>query len=208
MNSDDRNRKMRVLLETYATDNIHNDLSNTANYFRQRIESRVNKGEHDGLFLEMTAAITMIAFSLEANVNFVGHYKKVPGFKKLQSLDEKLAALITHLKIEADFEARPFSTVAPLKKIRNALAHGKPRTPPPQKQEVVGTYDEIYAKQRMQTEWEKAINPEFVVVADDDVGSIWKLLLEKAEIEIWDTLSTSGGGMTFIEFVEEDGTGE
>lgn len=74
-------RRMRVVLERRKVDNIHNDLSNAATYFRKRILERIERGDREGLFLEMMAELTMIAFAVEANLNFVGD-RVIEGWKE------------------------------------------------------------------------------------------------------------------------------
>lgn len=150
----------------------------------------------------MMAALTMTAFALEAILNYVGHFKKIPGWKK-KNVDEKLCALLATLEIERDFKKRPYSTVKPLKTLRNTLAHGKPRTITSEPEVIVGTYDEIYANRDPMKDWEKAITPEFVEIAYIDMCAIEADLFSAAEIEVIETMNGGSWKIEFIDFVED-----
>ncbi|WP_164477710.1 hypothetical protein [Pannonibacter phragmitetus] len=199
----DYKKRMRVLVEKEIVDNIHNDLSNTAFYFKKRIKKRMDTGDQDGIFLEMMAALTMTAFALEAILNYIGHAKEVPAWRK-KSLEEKLAVLLEKLGLKPDFEARPYSTVKQLKDLRNTLAHGKPRTITPEPEEIIGTYDEIYVKPDLRSDWEREVTPEFVEIAYDDMVEIEKELFSAAKIEVMETLNGGSWTITFIDYVDDD----
>lgn len=103
-----------------------------------------------------------------------------------------------------DFEARPYSTVKPLKWLRNRLAHGKPRTISPEPEEIIGTYDEIYGKKNFEADWEKLVTPEFVEIAYEDMTAIEKDLFAAAQIEVWETMESGSWTTTFIEYVDDE----
>jgi len=198
MTDDKPQRKMRVLIEREIVDNIHNDLSNTAHYFKKRVLERLANDDRDGIFLEMMATLTMTAFAFEANLNFLGMTKNVPKWRG-KNLDDKLTTLLELFGLTPNMEERPYSTVGPLKKLRNTLAHGKPRTYA-DNEIFVGTYDEAYKLQRKETEWEAMVNPEFMTMAYDDTDQIWHELLAAAQIEVWETISGQGmHGLTLID---------
>jgi hypothetical protein len=39
---------------------------------KEKIEEKINKGEHDGVALEIMACLIMVAFAFEAKVNLLG----------------------------------------------------------------------------------------------------------------------------------------
>jgi putative transposase len=71
------------------------------------------------------ACLTMIAFAIEANVNFIGSEVMNPWDEALPT-KEKIKMISQKLGFAADFGKRPYQTVTELKQFRDALAHGKP----------------------------------------------------------------------------------
>jgi hypothetical protein len=196
-------KRIRALLEIKNQDLIHNDLSNAAFYFKKRIDERIAKNDHDGIFLEMIAALTMTAFALEANLNFVGS-NKVKGWNDWQSVGNKLKEVCKSLDLNPDHNKRPYATVAKLISIRNTLAHGKPQIVEI-KEEVEGTHDELMARVRnYQNEWEKAVTPAFVAEAYDDVEAIWQEMLKAAKIDVIESTSGGSGGIEFLGYAEPE----
>jgi hypothetical protein len=64
---------IRVRMENDVTDYPHNDVSNAAFFFRERLTRAFEDKERaDGIFLEMIGMMTMTAFALEGYTNFVG----------------------------------------------------------------------------------------------------------------------------------------
>jgi len=200
--NDRRHIKMEVELERSVKDYIHNDLTNAAHHLKKTIETRMAADDRDGIFLDMMAALTMIAFAVEANLNFVGA-KVVQGWVERQSGEKKWAAVLGTLGIEADYAQRPFSTLEQLRQFRDTLAHGKPRVLD-EKETAVGTYDELYSVNEIKSRspWEPYVTLESVQAGYDDMNAIWNLMLEKAGIELHDTLSGWSGGMTYKRDVE------
>lgn len=203
MVSETPQKRIRAMLEIKNVDLIHNELSNAAFYFKNRISERIAKDDHNGLFLEMIAALTMTAFALEANLNFVG-LKKVPNWNDWQSVESKLKEVCKSLGLSPDHNKRPYATVVKLISIRNTLAHGKPQIVEI-KEEAEGTHDELMARVRnYQSEWEKAVCPEFVVEAYDDVEAIWQELLKASKIDVVESMSGGSGGIEFLGYVEPE----
>lgn len=67
---------------------IHNNLSNTAHYFKTIIEKKQKEGG-EGIGLDCMACLVMPAFNFEANVNFLGdHFIK--GWKEKSPFDTKV----------------------------------------------------------------------------------------------------------------------
>ncbi len=195
--NDRRNVRMEVELERSVKDYIHNDIANAAHHLMKTIEARLEKDDRDGIFLDMMAALTMIAFAVEANLNFIGD-RVVEDWKERQSGEKKWAQVLEKLGIEADYTQRPFSTMEELRKFRDTLAHGKPRVLD-EKETAIGTYDELYATNDLKSRspWEAYVTLESVQAGYDDMNEIWNLMLEKAGIKLYDTLSGWSGGMTY-----------
>ena len=57
-------------------------------------------------------------------------------------------------------------------------------------------------------EWERACAPELVMQAYEDLDTVWKEMLTKSGLQLWDTMTTGAGGISFIEkVIEADETG-
>ncbi|NRG18084.1 hypothetical protein HPQ64_10320 [Rhizobiales bacterium] len=193
---------MRVKLTSSRAIYIHNDLKNTAFHFKKRIVERMGNNDREGIFLEMTAALTMTAFALEACVNFVGDRVLGDRWRERASYWQKVKLVFEELGIQADYECRPFSSIGKLKKLRDTLAHGKPEHIE-EEEIVIGTYDELCARQRLAGGWEEMVTLDNVVECYDDMNEIWRLMLEAAKIEVIDTTTQGGHGMELIEFIDD-----
>jgi hypothetical protein len=64
--------KIRVRLKAHRHIYIHNDIGNAVFYFKNRVDERIAKGDHDGVGLEIIAGLTLLAFEVEARFNFLG----------------------------------------------------------------------------------------------------------------------------------------
>lgn len=104
---------------------MHNDLSNATFYFKSVIEKKIEKNERDGLAFDRMACALMLAFTFEAKINFLGH-KLLRNWREKQSFDDKVAQVLKHLRVEADWKTRPYRSIEALRKFRNSIAHGKP----------------------------------------------------------------------------------
>jgi hypothetical protein len=198
----DHKRKMRVKLTSDQAIYIHNDLSNAAFYFKNRIAERLKQKDHEGIYHEMLAGLTMTAFAMEANINFIGDKVVGTAWNEREAYWKKVKLIFGTLKINADFQKRPYSSIEKLQKLRDALAHGKPERVAEQKI-VVGTYDELEAQQRQSGSWEKMVTVDNVMEWFDDIDAIWKGLLIASKIEVFDTMDQGMYGMEFIEFVDD-----
>ena len=196
------NRKMRVKLKSNKSICIHNDLSNAAFYFKDRIRKRIDNNDRDGIFLEMIAGLTMTAFAMEANINFVGAKILGEDWNERDAYWKKVRQVIDAIGIETDYDERPFSCIEKMKTLRDALAHGKPECV--SKEEiVVGTYDELEAQRRLSGSWEEMVTLDNVENWYDDMNEIWNLMLEAAAISVFDTITQGSQEMNFIEYVDE-----
>lgn len=73
MTDDVKQPRIRARLTNDTTDFPHNDIANAALYMRERLSKAFeDKDRGDGIFLDMIAMVTMVAFALEGYVNFVG----------------------------------------------------------------------------------------------------------------------------------------
>ncbi|NTF87640.1 hypothetical protein G6L46_10940 [Agrobacterium rhizogenes] len=166
---------------------IHNDLSNAAFYFWKRINQRFDDGDHEGIALEVTACLTMIAFAAEARVNFLG-YRLIDPWRERDPAWVKLETISKHLGIDPDKTTRPFLTLDRLKSFRDAIAHGKPKEIPVDT-ELVTTQEELEKKNLLETEWDTFITREFMNEAYEDAEGLWRDMLKASGLNIMDTLT-------------------
>jgi hypothetical protein len=188
---------MEVELERNVRDYIHNDIANAAHHLKKTVERRMADNDRDGIFLDMMASLTMIAFAVEANLNFIGAHV-VQGWVERQPGEKKWTQVLGTLGIEPDYNQRPFSTIEQLRQFRDTLAHGKPRVLD-ERETAIGTYDELYSVNEIKSRspWEHFVTLESVHAGYDDMNEIWNLMLERAGIALHDTLSGWSGGMTY-----------
>lgn len=198
MSDDPPQPRIKAKLQIEYNDHIHNDLSNAAYYFERRVTERIAANDRKGVGLEMVAALTMTAFAMEANLNFLG-YSIVKDWNDWDSFGRKFKKVCTALNLDPDMTQRPYVSIDRLKRIRDMLAHGKPKQVKIE-EEAIGTHNELVSRLRgFKTEWEQLITPEFVTEAYQDIDTIWNEMLAASGIE---PVTTWSGGSSGIEFLE------
>jgi hypothetical protein len=105
---------------------IHNTLENAVYHLKRKIEERIQNDQREGVGLEIMACLTMIAFSFEAQVNFLG-FKLDEKWAERKPYLVKMERIARKLKVPLDQSTRPYSTIKTLKTFRDTLAHGKPQ---------------------------------------------------------------------------------
>jgi hypothetical protein len=175
---------------------IHNDLSNAAFYFKEIIEKKRKEGGA-GIGLDCMACLVMLAFTFEANINFLGdHFIK--GWKEMSPFKSKVKRVFDAFGVEQDQSKRPYSSVILAKTLRDTLAHGKPIKE--KFDEIVeGTQEELEARARLIGEWEDQCNPETAFMVYEDMDSLWKELVKAAKLDLWDTITRGKSDLTVIE---------
>lgn len=189
--------KALVRIREHKNIYIHNDLANAAFYFKERIAERLKNDDRDGVGTEMMACLTMIAFTVEARMNFLG-YKLIEKWKEHAPYKVKVDKVTRHLNVTPDFDARPYKTIQSLKSFRDMLAHGKPqeiRTD----LEVVATEEELRRRGNLDAPWERLLTSEFVVSSYEDMEAVWRDLLEKSKLGVMDTITQGGATISYIE---------
>jgi hypothetical protein len=193
--------RIKAKLKMEYNDRIHNDLSNGAWYFEKRVRERIAADDREGVGLEMVAALTMSAFAMEANLNFIGS-SVINEWDDWASFGKKLKKVLAALKLNPDMTARPYASVDRLKRVRDMLAHGKAQVIKFE-EEAIGTHDELTQRLReFKTDWEQLITPDFVSEAYYDVDAIWKEMLTASGIEPVFTWSGGSSGIEFLEYAD------
>lgn len=182
---------------------IHNDIANTARHLRKRIDEMKATGNREGIALDITACLTMLAFTFESRMNFIGAKTLGGTWKERENFPTKLKTVLKTLGLAPNKAERPYSTVWALKDFRDTIAHGKPYESP--LEEVVvechGTFEE--AATDLSGVWEACLTVEFMRVCSEDIDTIWYDWLERAGIGRHETITHGFHG---IELVEQFGT--
>ena len=191
--------KIRARLKGKKNLYIHNDLSNAAFHFKNAIDKKLENDDRTGIAFYYLACLVMTAFTFEAKINFLGA-KLIQGWNEWQRFDEKVTQVFAYLKITPDWNKRPYSSIKSLQDFRNSVAHGKP-VEIEYDEEVVVPQDELDRRVDLSAEWHKACAPDNVNAVHSDVEAIWKELLTRSKLSVFDTMTSGEGGITFIEKV-------
>jgi antitoxin component HigA of HigAB toxin-antitoxin module len=192
--------KIRVRLKAHRNIYIHNDIGAVVFYFKNQVDKRIANSDRDGVGSEIIAGLTLLAFEVEARFNFVGA-KLIPDWNERAPAMAKIEQVCSHLEVARDFSVRPYLSIAKLKDFRDTLAHGKPEDKYFD-EEVEASVEDLEKMGILQPEWENYIDQGFFQEAYDDVERIWKELLAKSGLTIFDTLTHGGSQMSFIEHVD------
>jgi hypothetical protein len=176
---------------------IHNDITNTARWLRKRIEEMEAADNREGISLDITACLVMLAFSSESRLNFIGA-KKVEGWYERDPFPVKVKAVFKALKLRPDHNKRPYSAIKLLQAFRNTIAHGQPLIVPIDELIEVGP-DERYDDVDLGADWEKCLNTDFMRQCSDDIDQIWYEWLEVAGIELHETLTQGSFSWDLVE---------
>ena len=176
---------------------IHNDISNTANHLRRRVEEMEVAGNREGIMLDVTACLVMLAFTSESRINFIGA-KKVANWDERTPFRDKLKIVLKTLGIKPDQAKRPYSAIKRLQEFRNIIAHGKPSVVAVDEVLEVGPEDQ-YDYVDLRADWERFLSADFMRQCSEDIDQIWKQLLEAAGIESHETLTHGSYSFALIE---------
>jgi hypothetical protein len=172
--------------------NIHNDLDSAALYFTQNVKDKVEAGVTDALTFDCMAAGSMLAFSFEAYLNFMGA-RFIGHWNERADYHTKIDKVFQYLKISPDWSRRPFSSISAMKKLRDTLAHGQPETVEDEKDVIDNADGQKGKKIDLSGKWERLCSPDMIINAHDDLEEVWKQMIEKSCLDIMD-ISTSGEG--------------
>ena len=193
--------KMKVRLKAHQNIYIHNDIGNAAFYFKKRADERIAKDDREGVGHEIVAGLTLLAFEVEARFNFLGA-RLITNWNERAPAKEKVETVCSHLSVTVDFSTRPYSSIAKLKAFRDMLAHGKPEEKILD-EEIEATVEELDALEFPRGAWEAYLDQAFLSQAYTDVEQVWKELLTKSELTVFDTLTHGTRHISFIKHVDE-----
>ena len=153
--------------------------------------------KRDGYSYECMTVILMSAFKFEAYLNHLGE-RVFDFWDDLESLSvkSKLNVLRGHLGVANTDGKRPFQTITPLFRFRNAIAHGKSEFLETETEES-GTLEELRRKKPL-AKWEEWNTLEFAERATADITDVIELLHAAAGLNS-DDLRLMGHGYTMYD---------
>ncbi|SEO09034.1 hypothetical protein [Bradyrhizobium sp. OK095] len=166
---------------------IHNTLDQGADNARSDIEKKLKDGDRTGIGFDYMTCGIMLAFTFEAQVNFMGTRFCTP-WSYFGVWKAKVETVFNALKMEYDWAKRPFISAQKMKVFRDTLAHGKPVDENLNEDFEAATMEEARAKYNFKQAWEAMMTHEEIMQAYDDNQQVWKMMLEKSGINIMDTL--------------------
>jgi hypothetical protein len=198
-------KRIKARVKKSARVFVHNDLSNAALHFENEIKAKQENGGA-GILIDGMACAVMVAFTFEANVNFMGFELnkagKLPNWKERESFDEKVKKVFGVLGIAIEKDKRPLKSMEKMKELRDTLAHGKPAYVEYDQVEI-GTPEEIDLDSTapLLGGWQTECTAASVFEAREDLETLWRLMIEKSGLELWDTMTTGDSSIDFIEHV-------
>ena len=176
---------------------VHNDLLRGAEHFKQLIDERLARNDRRGISFDILAELILLAFAIEAQINFLGTKLHVPKWKERDRFDDKRRQLFRHLQLKPDMQKRPYSVIEKLKKLRDSMAHGKPQFVEIDERREIDQDDDPVPN--IQAEWVVRCNESFAREAYEDVRKIWDEMLEKSKLVRFFTVSGASHSIKFIE---------
>ncbi len=196
-------KKIKVRVQKTKHVYVHNDLSQAALHHEDAIQEKLDKGKRNGIAYDGMACALMVAFAFEANLNFMGlkllEAGKLPNWQEREKFDKKLKKVFGALGIPVEEAKRPLSSMMRMKALRDTLAHGKPVYVEYDK-EVIGTPEEIdlFRGWNLSAGWETECKPDVVKEVRGDLEELWKLMVEKSGLSLFDTMTGGDGAIIFI----------
>lgn len=176
---------------------VHNDLSNAARHFILQINDKLKREDLQGIAFEYMACMVMLAFAFEAKINFLG-YKLIDSWKERQPFDDKVNNVFDHLRVNPDWEVRPYSSVKKLKEFRDSIAHGKP-VEVEFDEEIIGPPEEIERLNDLKSKWKSYCEHENVLNTSEDINLIWSELLSLSGLPEFQVITHGNSSLSFIE---------
>jgi hypothetical protein len=141
-------------------------------YFTQNVKDKVEAGVTDALTFDCMAAGTMLAFSFEAYLNFMGA-RFIGHWNEQADYHTKIDKVFQNLKISPDWSRRPFSSIRAMKKLRDTLAHCQSETVEDEKDVIDKADGQKGKKIDLSGKWERLCSPDMIINAHDDLEEVW-----------------------------------
>ena len=128
------------------------------------------------------------------NLNFIG-YKIIPDWNEWQNWDAKVFAVLKRLDLPIEWKERPLSSMRAMKDIRDSLAHGKPLETTEERIMEVKPEDLDQAND-LRAQWQRDCNHDAVFQAYADMEDLWKQMIQKSGIPLFNTITSGEHSIT------------
>ncbi|MCK1480743.1 hypothetical protein IVB27_39990 [Bradyrhizobium sp. 197] len=124
--------------------------------------------------------------------------KCLKGYIERDPIESKVAVVFNAFKMPIVWETRPLSSFRNMKNLRDTLAHGKPA-------EIrydnvaSATPDQRNIIDNLKADWQKALTHEPIMTAYKDMDDLFKQLLEKSGLKLFDTIEQTNYTISLIE---------
>jgi hypothetical protein len=182
---------------------VHNDISQAATTFNETTQEKA-KGDRTGIGYYGMATAVLTAFAFEAKLNFMGAQlaknNKISAWNEFQSWDKKVKIVFGALGLSTDKTTRPLATMEKMKRLRDTVAHGKP-IELTTIEIVTGISEDVdlAAAANLSAGWETECTPDSVAEGVADLDALWKQMVEKSGLNLFDTITQGSGSVEFIE---------
>lgn len=199
-------KKIRARVTKTRKVYVHNDISQAATTFNNATQEKA-KGDRTGVSYYGMATAVLTAFAFEAKLNFMGAQlakaNKISAWNEFQSWDKKLKIVFGALGLSTDKSTRPLATMEKMKVLRDKVAHGKP-VELTTTEIMTATPEEVdlAAGANLSAGWEVDCTPESVADGIGDLDDLWKQMVEKSGLDLFDTMTHGEGAIDFIAHVE------
>jgi hypothetical protein len=166
---------------------IHNTLDQGSFVAKSAVEKKLAEGNRDGIGFDYMSCALMLAFTFEAQVNFMGSRLLKP-WNHHQRWKGKAERVFDVLSIECDWTKRPFLSLWKVKIFRDTIAHGKVLEQELNEDVEGVNFDEVRKTFNLTQAWEAMITHEEVMQTYDDTGEVWKLMFQKSGLNIMQTI--------------------
>jgi hypothetical protein len=113
-----------------------------------------------------------------------------------------VAAVFKAFNIPVVWETRPLSSFRAMKNLRDTLAHGKPAEIRYEKV-TIASEGQKEVIENLKADWQKALTHEPVMTAYLDMDELFKLLLQKSGLALFDTIEQTNYTISLIEPKQE-----
>jgi hypothetical protein len=166
---------------------IHNTLDQGADNAKSDIEKKLAEGNREGIGFDYMTCGLMLAFTFEAQINFMGKRFLSP-WHEMQRWKAKAERVFKALTIDYDWKKRPFLSLEKMKTFRDTIAHGKPFEQNLDEVVEAASVEEAQKMFNFTQAWESMMTHEEIMQAYDDTDEAWKLMLQKSGLDVMETL--------------------
>lgn len=166
---------------------IHNVLDQGADNAKTDIEKKLAAGDRTGIGFDYMTCGLMLAFTFEAQLNFMGQ-RFVKPWHEFERWKGKAEKVFKALSIDCDWSKRPFLSLERMKTFRDTIAHGKPFEQNMDEEVEAGSVEEVRKMYNFTQAWETMMTHDQIMEAYNDTDEAWKLMFQKSGLNVLETL--------------------